>query len=307
MIKKNIALCLLIVFSCSAVIKADEGMWLPLLLKQLNEPDLKKNGLKLSVDDIYNINKSCLKDAIVQFNGGCTAEVISDKGLILTNHHCGYGQIQSHSSVQNDLLTKGFWAMNQSEELPNPGVSATFIIRMEDVTSKVLAGITPDLSEEIREQKIKTAIDSLQKESVKGTWYDAFIRPFFYGNEYYLFITETFKDVRLVGAPPSSIGKFADYTDNWVWPRHTGDFSMFRIYANKDNKPAEYSKDNVPYKPKRSLTISLNGVKEGDFTMVFGFPGRTTQYLHSAAVEQIVKVNDPKAIAPGISLLGILA
>lgn len=296
MIKKNIALCLLIVFSCSAVIKADEGMWLPLLLKQLNEPDLKKNGLKLSVDDIYNINKSCLKDAIVQFNGGCTAEVISDKGLILTNHHCGYGQIQSHSSVQNDLLTKGFWAMNQSEELPNPGVSATFIIRMEDVTSKVLAGITPDLSEEIREQKIKTAIDSLQKESVKGTWYDAFIRPFFYGNEYYLFITETFKDVRLVGAPPSSIGKFADYTDNWVWPRHTGDFSMFRIYANKDNKPAEYSKDNVPYKPKYVLPITLKGVEKDDFTMVYGFPGKTTEYLTSYGVDVIMNQSDPDKV-----------
>lgn len=296
MIKKNIALCLLAVFSFSVAVKADEGMWLPLLLKQLNEPDLKKNGLKLSVDDIYNINKSCLKDAIVQFNGGCTAEVISDKGLILTNHHCGYGQIQSHSTVQNDLLTKGFWAMNQAEELPNAGVTATFIVRMEDVTAKVLAGVTQDLSEEIREQKIKTAIESLEKQAVEGTSYGAFIRPFFYGNEYYMFITETFKDVRLVGAPPSSIGKFADVTDNWVWPRHTGDFSIFRIYANKDNKPAEYSKDNVPYKPKYVLPITLKGVEKDDFTMVYGFPGKTTEYLTSYGVDVIMNQTDPDKV-----------
>lgn len=296
MIKKSITLCLLFAVLFSTAVKADEGMWLPLLLKQLNEPDLKKNGLKLSVEDIYNINQSCLKDAIVQFNGGCTAEVISDKGLILTNHHCGYGQIQAHSSVQNDLLTKGFWAMNQEQELPNAGVTATFIIRMEDVTSKVLAGITEDLSDKIREQKIETAIDSLQKEAVKGTSYGAFIRPFFYGNEYYLFITETFKDVRLVGAPPSSIGKFADYTDNWVWPRHTGDFSIFRIYAGKDNKPAEYSKDNVPYKPKYVLPITLKGVEKDDFTMVYGFPGKTTEYLTSYGVDVIMNQSDPDKV-----------
>lgn len=296
MLRKISVLCLLLLISFSTIIKADEGMWLPLLLKQLNEPDLKKNGLKLSVEDIYNINKSCLKDAIVQFNGGCTAEVISDQGLILTNHHCGYGQIQAHSTVQNDLLTNGFWAMNKSEELPNSGVTATFIIRMEDVTSKVLAGISSDLSNEIREQKIKTAIDSLQKEAVIGTTYEAFIRPFFYGNEYYLFITETFRDVRLVGAPPSSIGKFADVTDNWVWPRHTGDFSVFRIYANKDNKPAEYSKDNVPYKPKYVLPITLKGVEKDDFTMVYGFPGKTTEYLTSYGVDVIMNQSDPDKV-----------
>ena len=296
MIKKSYTLCFLLVFSFSAILKAGEGMWLPLLLKQLNEPDLKKNGLKLSVEDIYNINRSCLKDAIVQFNGGCTAEVISDKGLILTNHHCGYGQIQAHSTVQNDLLTNGFWAMSQAEELPNSGVTATFIIRMEDVTSKVLAGISQDLNEEAREQKIKTAIESIQKEAVEGTGYDAFVRPFFYGNEYYLFITETFRDVRLVGAPPSSIGKFADYTDNWVWPRHTGDFSIFRIYANKDNKPAEYSKDNVPYKPRYVLPITLKGVEKDDFTMVYGFPGRTTEYLTSYGVDVIMNQSDPDKV-----------
>lgn len=297
MIKKSIALCLLI--SLSITIKADEGMWLPLLLKQLNEPDLQKNGLKLSIGDIYNINKSSLKDAIVHFNGGCTAEVISDKGLILTNHHCGYGQIQAHSTVQNDLLTKGFWAMNQAEELPNPGVTATFIVRIEDVTSKVLAGIPASLTSEIREKRIKSAVDSLQnlqKEALKGTGYDSFIRSFFYGNEYYLFVTETFRDVRLVGAPPSSIGKFGGDTDNWIWPRHTGDFSIFRIYANKDNKPADYSKDNVPYKPKYVIPITLKGVEKDDFTMVYGFPGKTTEYLTSFGVELIADQSDPDKV-----------
>src|ERR1035437_5613303 len=202
----------------------DEGMWLPILLKQLNESDMKKNGCKLSAKDIYDGNTASLKDAIVQFGGGCTAEVISDKGLILTNHHCGYGQIQAHSTVQNDLLTNGFWAMNQSEELSNPGLTATFIIRMEDVTAKVLGGITDSMSDVLREARINDAISKIQKEAVAGTHYGAFVRPFYYGNEYYMFITEVFKDVRLVGAPPSSIGKFGGDTDNWMWPRHTGDF-----------------------------------------------------------------------------------
>ncbi len=305
MIKKNIALCLLIIFSIS--VKADEGMWLPMLLKQLNEPDLQRNGLKLSVEDIYNINKSSLKDAIVQFNGGCTAEVISDKGLILTNHHCGFSQIQSHSTVQNDLLTKGFWAMNASEELPNPGVVATFIVRMEDVTAKILAGVSDDMTDVNREKKIQVAIDSLQKEAVKGTSYGAIIRPFFYGNEYYMFITETFKDVRLVGAPPSSIGKFGGDTDNWVWPRHTGDFSIFRIYANKDNQPAEYSKDNVPYKPKYVIPITLKGIQKDDFTMVYGFPGKTTQYLTSYGVDVIMNQSDPDKVKIREVRLGIMA
>lgn len=304
MIKKSIVLCLLIL--SQTFIKADEGMWLPLLLKQLNEPDMQKNGLKLSAEDIYSINKSCLKDAIVHFNGGCTAEVISDKGLILTNHHCGYGAIQSHSTVQNDLLTKGFWAMNQAEELPNPNLVVTFIIRMEDVTAKVLAGVTANLATDDRDKKIKTAIDSIQKEAVKGSGYEAFIRPFFYGNEYYMFITETFRDVRLVGAPPSSIGKFGGDTDNWVWPRHTGDFSIFRIYANKENKPADYSKDNVPYKPKYVIPITLKGVEKDDFTMVYGFPGKTTEYLTSMGVDVIMNQSDPDKVKIRDAKLGIM-
>ncbi|MBA3706054.1 MAG: S46 family peptidase, partial [Bacteroidetes bacterium] len=287
---------LILNFSFLISLKADEGMWLPLLLKQLNESDMQKNGLKLSAEDIYSINKSCLKDAIVQFNGGCTAEVISDKGLILTNHHCGYGQIQAHSTVQNDLLTNGFWAMNQSQELVNSGITATFIIRMEDVTSKVLAGITDAMSDETRNKKINEAIGIIQKEATAGTHYMALIRPFFYGNEYYMFITETFKDVRLVGAPPSSIGKFGGETDNWMWPRHTGDFSIFRIYANKNNEPTEYAADNVPYKPKYHLTVSLNGIEKNDFTMVYGFPGRTSEYLTSYAVDMIMNQSDPDKV-----------
>jgi hypothetical protein len=307
MIKKNIALCLLIILSISIAVKADEGMWLPLLLKQLNEPDLKKNGLKLSVEDIYNINKSCLKDAIVHFNGGCTAEVISDKGLILTNHHCGFSMIQAHSSVQNDLLTKGFWAMDQSQELPNPGVTATFIVRMEDVTQKVLAGIPDDMKDEEREKKINEKIEALQTEAKKGTSYGAFIRPFFYGNEYYMFITETFTDVRLVGAPPSSIGKFGGDTDNWVWPRHTGDFSIFRIYADSLNRPAAYSPKNVPYKPKYVIPITLKDIEKDDFTMVYGFPGKTTQYLTSYGVDVIQNQSDPDKVKIREARLGIMA
>ncbi len=296
MIKKITAVFLIFNFSFTIVSKADEGMWLPLLLKQLNESDMQRNGLKLSAEDIYSINKSSLKDAIVQFNGGCTAEVISDKGLILTNHHCGYGQIQAHSSVQNDLLTNGFWAMNQSEELVNAGVTATFIVRMEDVTSKVLAGLTDQMGDAERDKKINEAIVQIQKEAVTGTRYAAFIRPFYYGNEYYMFITETFTDVRLVGAPPSSIGKFGGDTDNWIWPRHTGDFSIFRIYANKNNEPSNYSPDNIPYKPKYVIPISMKGVESGDFTMVYGFPGRTTEYLSSYAVNMIMNQSDPDKV-----------
>ncbi|MCK6650023.1 MAG: S46 family peptidase, partial [Bacteroidia bacterium] len=250
MLKKIILSFVVVQFLFASFLKADEGMWLPLFLKSLNEADMQSKGLKLSAEDIYSINKSSLKDGIVHFGGGCTGEIISDKGLLFTNHHCGYGQIQSHSTVENDLLTNGFWAKSQAEELPNPGLTATFIVRIEDVTAKVLEGVTDNMPDAEREKKIADAIAAITKEATKDSHYGAYIRPFFYGNEYYMFVTETFKDVRLVGAPPSSIGKFGGDTDNWMWPRHTGDFSIFRIYANKDNKPAEYSKDNVPYTPK---------------------------------------------------------
>jgi len=280
----------------SNFIKADEGMWLPLFLKAMNESDMQNKGLKLSAEDIYSINKSSLKDAIVHFNGGCTAEIISEQGLMFTNHHCGYGQIQAHSSVENDLLTNGFWAKSQAEELTNPGLTATLIVRMEDVTAQVLANVSSGMGEAEREKKVNEAIALIINNTIKDTHYGAHIRPFFYGNEYYMFVTETFKDIRLVGAPPSSIGKFGGDTDNWMWPRHTGDFSVFRIYANKDNKPAEYSKDNVPYKPKYVIPISIKGVEENDFTMVYGFPGRTTEYLSSFAVNLIMNESDPAKV-----------
>ena len=295
MMKKIVSLSLVAVLSISVGI-AKEGMWLPMLLKSLNESDMQNMGLKLSAEDIYSVNQSSLKDAIISFGGFCTGEIISDQGLILTNHHCGYGQIQSHSSVENDYLTNGYWAMSHKEELTNPGLTATFIVRMEDVTAQVLEGIDASMSENDQQKAISKKIKEITKESTKGTHYDAYIRPFFYGNEYYMFITETFKDIRLVGAPPSSIGKFGGDTDNWMWPRHTGDFSMFRIYADKDNKPAEYSEDNVPFKPRNFLPVSMKGVKKGDFTMVFGFPGRTQEYLTSYAISQINEVVNPKQI-----------
>jgi len=287
-----------VIVICVSVFKsyADEGMWLPFLLKQLNESDMKKNGCKLSAKDIYDVNSASLKDAIVHFGGGCTAEIISDKGLLLTNHHCGYGAIANHSTVDKDYLTHGFWAMNQSEELPNAGLTATLIQRIEDVTAQINNGVTAKLTEKQKDSIHQVNSKALIEAATKGSKYEAFVRPFFYGNQYILFVTLTYKDVRLVGAPPSFIGKFGGDTDNWIWPRHTGDFSIFRIYADKNNEPAEYSKDNVPYTPKRSLTISLKGVKEGDFTMVYGFPGRTQEYLFSDAVEMTMNQSDPDRV-----------
>jgi len=275
---------------------AVEGMWIPMLLQQLNEPEMVSMGMRISAEDIYSVNKSSLKDAILLFGRGCTAEIISDQGLILTNHHCGYGQIQRHSTLEHDYLTDGFWAMNRSEELPNPGLSVTLLVRMEEVTQQVLQGVKDGMSEKDRAAIVKANIAKIEEDAVKGTSYGAKVRPFYYGNQYYVFITETFTDIRLVGAPPSNIGKFGGDTDNWMWPRHTGDFSLFRIYANKDNKPADYSPDNVPYKPKNHLPISLKGVDKGDFTFVFGYPGTTQEYLPSFAVEMITAAENPVAI-----------
>jgi hypothetical protein len=277
-------------------VKADEGMWLPQLLQRLNEARMKQLGMKISAADIYSISKSSLKDAIVSFGGFCTGEVISDKGLVLTNHHCGFDVIQNHSSLQNNYIRDGFWAMNNGQELPNKGLFVSFIVRIDDVTKAALNGVTVLMTEAERQSLVDKNLAELKKNTKKEARQDVFIRPFFEGNQYFLFVTETYRDIRLVGAPPSSIGNFGKDTDNWVWPRHTGDFSMFRIYADKNNQPAEYSPENVPYTPKRSLKISLDGISEKDFTMVFGFPGRTTQYLHSAAVEQIRTVNDPAKI-----------
>lgn len=279
------------------VAQADEGMWLPLLLSKLNEKQMKSLGMKISAKDIYSINSGSLKDAIVSFGGFCTGEIISSKGLVLTNHHCGFDAVQNHSSLEHNYIRDGFWAKNYNEELKNPGLFATFIVRIEDVSSLALSGVSGTMSESERQSTIDKNIALIRKNAKKESYQDSFVRGFFEGNQYYLFITETYKDIRLVGAPPAAIGNFGKDTDNWMWPRHTGDFSMFRIYAGKDNKPADYSPDNVPYVPKKSLSISLDGVAENDFTMVFGFPGRTNEYLHSSAVEQIMTVNDPAKIA----------
>lgn len=275
------------------VAKADEGMWMPQLIAAMNITDMKKNGFKLTAEQIYSINKASMKDAVAIFGGGCTAEVISNKGLILTNHHCGYASIAGLSSVANDYLKNGYWAMNGKEELYCKDLTVTFIKRIEDVTSLVLANVKATYSEIQRDSAIQSNVKILEKKKKEEYNYDTFIRGFFYGNEYYLFVTETFRDVRLVGTPPESIGKFGDETDNWMWPRHNADFSMFRIYANKDNKPADYSEENVPYKPVYSFPISLKGYEKGDFTMVYGFPGRTQEYLTSYAVDLIQNQQDP--------------
>lgn len=294
--KKKLTIISAILMLSMRISFAGEGMWIPMLLEQLNEPEMVSMGMHIKAEDIYSINKSSLKDAILLFGRGCTAEIISDQGLILTNHHCGYGQIQRHSSLNNDYLTDGFWAMNKAEELPNPGLSVTLLIRMEDVTSKALQGIREGISERERAAIIKANVAKIEEEASKGTSYGAKVRPFYYGNQYYLFITQAFNDVRLVGAPPSNIGKFGGDTDNWVWPRHTGDFSLFRIYVNKNNEPADYSPDNVPYKPKFHLPVSLKGAEKGDFTFVFGYPGSTQEYLPSYAVEMITGNENPVAI-----------
>ncbi len=276
--------------------RADEGMWIPLLIEKYNIKLMQEKGFKLSAEDIYSVNKACMKDAVLQFGGGCTGEVISPDGLMITNHHCGYGQIQKHSSLEHDYLTNGFWAMSREEELSNPGLTVTFLKRMEDVTGKVLQGVTAGMTAEERDAKINANMAELRKVAAEGNNYSVYIRPFYMGNQYFLFVNETFKDVRLVGAPPSSIGKFGGDTDNWIWPRHTGDFSLFRIYAGKDNKPAEFSKDNVPYKPLYHFPISLKGVKEGDFTMVFGYPGSTSEYVPSYHVDMVKNYLNPKMI-----------
>lgn len=287
---------LLIYIFASFNTHAEEGMWLPIFLKQLNESDMQSKGMKISAEDIYSVNKSSMKDAVVLFGGGCTGEIISDQGLLLTNHHCGLSQIQSHSSVEKDYLKNGFWSFNANEELACPGLTATFIISIDDVTSKVLSKLQPGSTEEQRELTVKEIALQLEKDAMEGNHYKATVRSFYNGNQYYLFVQEIFTDVRMVGAPPSSIGKFGGDTDNWMWPRHTGDFSLFRIYAGADNKPAVYSTSNVPFKPRHFFPVSVKGVQPGDFTMVYGFPGRTMQYIPSYAVSTIVEVNDPARI-----------
>ena len=271
---------------------ADEGMWIPMLLGR-NEADMQKAGMRITAKDIYDINNACLKDAILLFNQGCTGEYVSGEGLFLTNHHCGYSYITMHSTVEHDYLTNGFWAMNRDQEIPCPGLTATRLVRMEDVTAQVLEGVAADTPEGERATIIERNIKRITERAVEGTHYKAIIKPFYYGNQYFMYINEVFTDVRLVGAPPSNIGKFGGDTDNWMWPRHTGDFSMFRVYAGADNKPASYSKENRPYKPLKFLEISLDGVEEGDFTFVFGYPGTTQRYVTSDAVELAANIENP--------------
>ena len=293
---KKIVLLILALFCLKGVpTLADEGMWVPALI-QSRIKDMKAKGFKLTAEDIYSINRSSLKDAVLLFGSGCTGEVISDEGLFLTNHHCGYYFIGSHSSVEHDYLTNGFWAMNRSEELPNPGLTVSFLIRMEDVTDRALKGVGDEMPQAERDSLVKANATDVIAKATAGTHYEAAVEPFYYGNQYFLFVYEKFRDVRLVAAPPSAIGKFGGDTDNWMWPRHTGDFSMFSIYADKNNNPADYSKDNVPYRPRRSFTISTAGLKEGDFTMVYGNPGRTMQYVVSDAIDYAVNRGNPAKI-----------
>ncbi len=276
---------------------ADEGMWLPSLISQ-RIADMQEKGFRLSAEDIYSINQASLKDAVVLFGRGCTGELISPEGLLLTNHHCGYSQIQKHSSVEHDYLKDGFWAMSRSEELPNKGLTVSFLERMDDVTAQVLDGYTADMTEEQRVELVRNNSKAIIEEATKeGKGLRATVEALYYGNQYFLFIYREYADVRLVGAPPSSIGKFGGDTDNWMWPRHTGDFSMFRIYADKDNNPAPYSEDNVPYRPKKYFHISTKGVNEGDFTFIYGFPGRTNEYIHSEGVRYIEEIGDPHKIS----------
>jgi len=280
----------------SPLAKADEGMWLPLFVERLNYTDMQEMGLQLTAEEIYSINNSSLKDAIIIFGGGCTGEIVSDQGLIFTNHHCGYGYIQAHSTVEHDYLTEGFWARSFEEELPNEGIKASFLVRIEDVTNRVLEVVNDQMSEGERAEAIGKISKEIEKEAVGDTHYQADVKSFFHGNEYYLFVYEVYTDVRLVGTPPSSIGKFGGDTDNWMWPRHTGDFSVFRIYADKDNQPAEYSKDNVPYQPEKFFPVSMKGVQTNDFTMILGYPGRTTGYLPSRAVSMVMDQGNPDKI-----------
>jgi len=293
--KQIIALTVISTLLFSGFAKADEGMWLPFLLGR-NYEDMKKHGLNLTQEEIYSINNSSIKDAIVSFGGYCTAEVISNQGLILTNHHCGYDAIADASTPENNHLDNGFWAKNYKEEIAIPGLTATFVISIEDVTEQITRNLTDEMTEEERAIKISEISAELTKEIIGDSKYKAFVRDFFEGNEFYLFVTETYQDVRLAGTPPESIGKFGHDSDNWIYPRHTGDFALFRIYSGQDNTPATFSEDNKPFTPKHSLPVSIRGYEEGDFAMVFGFPGSTDRYLSSFGVEQAVNIEQPKRV-----------
>ncbi len=294
--KKILSFLLIVIFSLGFKARADEGMWLLPLIEKLNIGKMTELGLKLSAEDIYSLNKACLKDAVVIFGGGCTAEIVSSQGLLLTNHHCGYGSIQAHSSVDHDYLKDGFWAKTRDEELPNPNLSVTFLIRIEDVTDQVLANVKPGMSEADRTSVISDARSAVEKKAQEGNTFRNQVVSFYGGNNFYLLVYERYNDVRLVGTPPSSIGKFGFDTDNWEWPRHTGDFSVFRVYSAPDGKPAPYSKDNVPLKPKYWLPVSIKDLNKGDFAMILGYPGRTERYYTSYEVNELLKITNPNRI-----------
>ncbi|UYZ61420.1 S46 family peptidase [Hymenobacter weizhouensis] len=295
--KNNWAMALALAVLLPLTARADEGMWLPLFVKRLNHADMQKKGLKLTAEEIYDINNASLKDAVVQLGGFCTGEFVSSQGLLLTNHHCGYDAIQSHSTPQNNILQNGFFAATKAEEKKNPGLFVDILVRMEDVTGKVLEGITPATPEQERMATVQKRQKELADAAKENGQYVAYVRDMFGGNEYYLFVYQRFGDVRLVGAPPEAVGKFGGDTDNWMWPRHTGDFSMFRVYADKNNKPTATPQDgNVPYVPKKHLPVSLQGVSEGDFAMVFGFPGRTQRFLPAAGLQLTLDQTNPARI-----------
>ncbi|HNW49948.1 MAG TPA: S46 family peptidase [Prolixibacteraceae bacterium] len=287
---------------------ADEGMWLPSFLSEINVQKMQKMGSELTAEDIFNINSSSLKDAVIVLDGGsCTGELVSPDGLFLTNHHCGYGEIQEHSSVENDILKNGFWAKNRKEELSNPGKTVSFLIRVEDVTDTILTKLTPEMNEDTRRDSIRAISSRLESAAEEGTDYDAEVNDLFESNRYYLFVYETFRDVRLVAAPPQSVGKFGGDTDNWMWPRHTGDFSIFRIYTDPNGKPAEYSENNIPLKSRHFLPVSLEGYQDGDFAMVMGYPGSTNRYLTSEGVNYVMNVVNDARIKVRKEKLDILA
>ena len=294
--KKILAAVIILMFVFQPVLKADEGMWLPFLVERLNYVDMQNEGLQLTPEEIYSVNHSSLKDAIIIFGRGCTGEIVSDKGLVLTNHHCGYSYIQSHSSVEHDYLTDGFWAQSFEEELANPGLTAKFLVRIEDVSEKINSQLNDEMTESERNAKIVELSKQIEEEAIKDTKYNAAVRSFFKGNEFYLFVYQTYTDVRMVGAPPSSIGNFGGDTDNWMWPRHTCDFSMFRVYSAPDGSPADYSENNVPLKPKHHLPVSIAGVEEGDFSMIMGYPGGTERYLTSDGIKIAIDKKNPSIV-----------
>ncbi len=303
---KKVYSLFLILFLFISGAKADEGMWLPYYLKSMIYNDMQKTGLKLTPEEIYSINHSSLKDAVIQFGGGCTGEVVSNQGLVFTNHHCGYASIQSLSSVEHNYLSNGFWAYKKQDELPCPGLTVKFLVKVENVTREVLKSVNKGAGEKDRMIAIQKEMVQIQSKAAEQGKYDTRVVPFYAGNEYYLFVYEVYRDVRLVGTPPESIGKFGGDTDNWMWPRHTGDFSIFRIYTSTDGKPAAYSPTNVPMKPKHFLPVSIKGVDKGDYAMVMGYPGRTNRYKTSWGIHLSTDITNPAVVSVRDKKLAIM-